>query len=250
MAALSIGVAGVRSFTHSFTSTSTPRPRSISCVWDPEGLFSRTPQTTGHIARLEFRRRIEKDAEAREAYQRHLKEEKERGEALLQSRVIPDTVAELIEYFLDTEAQEIEYEIARLRPRRGTNCRGNCRLNDEFFKHLQTELGQLRFAVNRTQAMEDRLIELEALQKALTEGTEAYDKMQNALVSAKQNLVKIFTSKDINATLLEMVEKNEVNRALLTLLDENIASAHRSNQTQAVEYMEKLRGAVVKYITV
>jgi len=101
---------------------------------------------------LEFKRRIEKDAEAREAYQRHLKEEKERLEALrqvifwclvtgicsksqicvgfsvifypyvscafkIQSRVMPDTMAELIEYFLDTEAQEIEYEIARLRPR-------------------------------------------------------------------------------------------------------------------------------------
>ena len=34
----------------------------------------------------------------------------------------------------------------------------------------------------------------------------------------------------LNGQLLEMVEKNEVNRALLTLLDENIASAHRSNQ--------------------
>lgn len=32
------------------------------------------------------------------------------------SRVAPDTPAELIEYFLDTEAQEIEFEIARLRP--------------------------------------------------------------------------------------------------------------------------------------
>lgn len=35
----------------------------------------------------------------------------------VQSRVIPDTEAELIEYFLNTEAQEIEFEIARLRPR-------------------------------------------------------------------------------------------------------------------------------------
>lgn len=34
-----------------------------------------------------------------------------------QARVVPDTAAELIEYFLDTEAQEIEYEIARLRGR-------------------------------------------------------------------------------------------------------------------------------------
>lgn len=34
-----------------------------------------------------------------------------------QSRVLPDTPQELIEYFLDTEAQEIEFEIARTRQR-------------------------------------------------------------------------------------------------------------------------------------
>ena len=34
-----------------------------------------------------------------------------------QSRVVPDTPSELVEYLLDTEAQEIEFEIARLRPR-------------------------------------------------------------------------------------------------------------------------------------
>ncbi|KAK9692021.1 hypothetical protein RND81_09G235800 [Saponaria officinalis] len=78
--------------------------------------------------------------------------------------------------------------------------------------------------------MEDRLIELEALQKALLEETEVYAKMQNELVKAKQNLTMIFTSKDIKTTLMEMVELNELIRSLLTLLDENIASAHRSNQ--------------------
>lgn len=240
MAALSIGaIVGLRSFSHSLTTPSTSRPRKISCVWDPEGLF-KTPPQTGHINKLEFRRRLDKDAGAREAYERQLREEKERREALRQSRVVPDTAGELIEYFLDTEAQEIEFEIARLRPR----------LNEEFFKHLQSELGQLRFAVNKTQAMEDRSVELEALQKALTEGTEAYDKMQNELVKAKLSLAKIFTSKDVNATLLDMVEGNELNRSLLALLDENIASAHQSNQAQAAEYMEKLRVAVVKYITV
>lgn len=33
------------------------------------------------------------------------------------SRVAPDTAEGLIEYFLDTEAREIEFEISRLRPR-------------------------------------------------------------------------------------------------------------------------------------
>ncbi|KAF2299005.1 hypothetical protein GH714_029701 [Hevea brasiliensis] len=186
---------------------------------DPEGLFG--PPQTGHIARREFQRRLERDAE---------------------SRVIPDTPAELIEYFLETEAQEIEFEIARMRPALS--------LNQEFFSHLQFELGQLRFAVSKTEDMEDRLIELEALQKALLEGTEAYDKMQGELVKARNSLTKILTSKDVKATLLEMVEKNELNRSLLTLLDENISSANESNQKEAAAFMEKLRAAMLKYMTV
>lgn len=50
---------------------------------DPEGLF-KTPPQTGHIARLEFKKRIEKDSEAKEAYERHLREEKDRREAIRQ----------------------------------------------------------------------------------------------------------------------------------------------------------------------
>lgn len=74
--------------------------------------------------------------------------------------------------------------------------------------------------------------------------------MQADLITAKNSLTKILTSKDVKATLLELVEKNELNRSLLTLLDENIADAHRANQKQAAEFMEKLRVAVLKYITV
>ncbi|KVH95499.1 uncharacterized protein LOC112527175 [Cynara cardunculus var. scolymus] len=211
----------------------------IRCIgWDPEGILG--PPSTGHLARREFNRRLEKDADAREEFQRQVQEEKERRRALRDSRQPPSSPTELVEYFLDTEAQELELEIARTRPM----------LNDEFFNHLKFELGQLRFAVSKTEDMEDRVIELEALQKALLEGTEAYDKLQANIVKARENLTKIFTSKDVKATLLDMVEKNEINRSLLALLDENIASAHKGNQKQAAEYMEKIRGAVRKYFTV
>ncbi|XP_040937452.1 uncharacterized protein, partial [Gossypium hirsutum] len=205
---------------------------------DPEGILGKPG--SGHLARLEFKRRLERDAEAREAFEQHLREEKERRRALRQSRELPDTAEETIEYFLDTEAQEIEFEIARLRHR----------LDEDFFSHLKFEIGQIRFAVSKTEDMEDRLIELEALQKALQEGTEAYDKMQAELITAKKSLTKILSSKDIKATLLEMVEGNELNRSLLTLLDENIANANMDNQKQAAAFMEKIRAAVLKYLTV
>ncbi|KAM7525620.1 hypothetical protein LguiA_015522 [Lonicera macranthoides] len=199
-------------------SNSSTKIRSVA--WDPEGIFG--PPNTGHIARREFQRRLEKDTNAKEAFEREILEEKQRRQKLRDSRVAPDSPAELIEYFLDTEAREIEFEISRLRPL----------LNKDFFSHLKFELGQLRFAVSKTQDMEDRLFELEALEKALLEGTEAFDKMQADLVTAKERLTKILTSKDIKATLLEMVERNEINRPLLTILDENIVSAQEGNQVR------------------
>ncbi|GLT69683.1 hypothetical protein SLA2020_418170 [Shorea laevis] len=239
MSALSIGIASTAITVRTNLTPSSSSRRRVSCIgWDPEGLLG--PPQTGHIARTEFKRRLERDADAREAFESQVREEKERRRAIRQSRAVPDTPAELIEYFLDTEAQEIEFEIARLRPR----------LNQEFFSQLQFELGQLRFAVSKTQNVEDRLIELELLQKALQEGKEAYDKMQADLITAKENLTKLLTSKDLKATLLDMVEQNELNRSLLTLLDENIANAQRCNQKQAAEFMEKLRGAILRYMTV
>ncbi|OVA19538.1 hypothetical protein BVC80_9051g36 [Macleaya cordata] len=237
MAALSITNSSMFFSTRSRRSTF--RPKIIcSVAWDPEGILG--PPQTGHIARTEFKRRLEKDADAREAFQRQVLEEQERRRAAREARVVPDTPEGIIEYLLDTEARELEFEIARLRPR----------LNKEFFSHLKFELGQLRFAVSRSKDMEDRLIELEAMEKVLMEGTEAYDKLQSELITAKESLAKILTSKDVKATLLEMVEHNELNRSLLTLLDENIANAHMVDQKQAAAFMEKVRSAVLKYMTV
>lgn len=198
------------------------------------------PPKGGHIARLEFKKRLEKDAGAREAYVQQLKEEQERRRAERQARVVPETNDGLLEYFLDSEAREITFEISRLRPR----------LNEEFFDHIKLELGQLRFAVSRTKEMEDRVIELEAIQKVLLEGIEAYDKMEADLVSAKERLMKILQSKDKKSTLLEMVGRNELNRSVLALLDENIASALESNQAEAAAFMENVRATMLKYITV
>ncbi|KAF2538354.1 hypothetical protein F2Q68_00019609 [Brassica cretica] len=78
MASLSIGIA--------FANTVRTIPRintrrsKISCEWDPKGILG--PAQTGHIARLEFKRRLERDSEAKEAFQKQLREERERRQAL------------------------------------------------------------------------------------------------------------------------------------------------------------------------
>ncbi|ONK55853.1 uncharacterized protein A4U43_C10F1640 [Asparagus officinalis] len=185
---------------------------------------------------------MERDAGAREACSdRQVKAGAgKRRRAIREARVAPDTIEGLLEYFLDTDARELEFEISRLRQR----------LTKEFFDHIKLELGQLRFAVNRTQEMEDRMIVLEAIQKVLLEGTEAYDKMEKDLVSTKEKLMRILQSKDKKTTLLDMVEQNELNRSVLALLDENIASAIENNQKEAAAYMESVRATMLKYITV
>ncbi|PKA54183.1 hypothetical protein AXF42_Ash000016 [Apostasia shenzhenica] len=211
----------------------------ISCIgWDPEGILG--PPKGGHIARLELRRRLGKDAEAREEFNRQIREESERRRSRREARVAPETNEGLVEYFLDTEARDIEFEIAKLRPR----------LNKDFFDHIQLELGNLRFAISRTEEMDDRLLELEAMQKVLLEGTEAYDKMEGDLVSTKLRLMKILQSKDRNSTLLEMVERNELSRSVLVLLDENIANALKNDQKEAAAFMESIRASILKYITI
>ncbi|KAJ1416993.1 WRKY domain [Sesbania bispinosa] len=55
----------------------------------------------------------------------------------------------------------------------------------EFWRHLERD-AEAREAF-KCQAMEDRLIELEALEKAIQEGTEAYDKMQAELIKSRQS---------------------------------------------------------------
>ncbi|KAJ0667042.1 hypothetical protein HanPI659440_Chr17g0673481 [Helianthus annuus] len=59
-------------------------------------------------------------------------------------------------------------------------------LSDEFFTHLKFELGQLRFAAQKTEDMEDIVIDFEALQKVLLEGIGAYDKLQANIVKAER----------------------------------------------------------------
>lgn len=213
--------------------------RRVSCIgWDPEGVLG--PPKGGHIARFELRQRLEKDAKVREDLSRQVREEQERRRALREARVQPETNEGLVEYLLDTEARDIEFEIARLRPR----------LTKDFFESIQIEIAKQRFAVSRTKEIEDRLIELEAMQKVLLEGTEAYDSMVGDLVLAKERLKRILQSKDRNSTLLEMVERNELSRSVLALLDENIADALKNDQKAAADFLETVRSAILKYITV
>lgn len=206
--------------------------------WDPEGILP--APVPHHITRRSYAKKIAEDAEYKEKIERQLREEKEARRLVREARVVPDNHKDLLEFFLMTSGEEMEFEVARCRPK----------LTEEFFSFIKAEVGSLRFAVNQTVEIEDRIGELEVLQKVLREGTEAYDRLAGDLVSAKAKLSRILVAKDKKATLLEMAGENQLDISLLALLDENIATATKANEEQAAQFMGKIRGAVVKYITI
>ena len=141
----------------------------------------------------------------------------------------------LVDYFLETEAGEIEYEIARCRPF----------INDAFFSFLDGEVGALRFAATPNP---DALAELEVLRDVLKEGVAALDANAAALKAPAERLRKLLTAPDKRATLLAMAEANEVDAALIQLLQQNVDAAKGAGNEDAVKFLEKVRDAARKFV--
>ncbi|KAL2611596.1 hypothetical protein R1flu_023288 [Riccia fluitans] len=220
---------------------SAARPGTCRCLdvdWDPEGLLGR-PAGPGLISRNLIMRKFKDESDKQAALEKALKLEAEQRQAAREAREVPATDAGLIEYFLMTDVLDMEFEIARCRPR----------LTEDFRRYLRNEIGSLRLTLGeKTPEQQLRLEMLESLQSTLEEGVVAYDRITASITNAKDTLVQILTSKDKKATLLELAGENKLNKGLLVLLDENIAAASAAGQDKMVEYMGKIRGAVVKVI--
>eukprot|EP00897_Mesotaenium_endlicherianum_P008534 jgi/Mesen1/7709/ME000405S06994 len=85
---------------------------------------------------------------------------RQQGARIREARVVPDGDEGLLQYFLDTEVQEMEFEVARCRQR----------ITGEFLRFLTKEMGLIRFAATPSLQQQDRLAELQALEKVLLEG--------------------------------------------------------------------------------
>jgi hypothetical protein len=151
------------------------------------------------------------------------------------ARVPPADARGLVEYFLVTETEELEYEVARTRPA----------LTEDFFKELDAEVGTARFA---TVPNEDRVAELEMLRDFLKGAVEAFDAQAAALAAPAARMRKLLTAKDKRATLLEMAGANEVDKELIALLDQNAKAAKDAGQEEAAEFLGKVRDAARKFL--
>lgn len=141
----------------------------------------------------------------------------------------------LVDYFLNTDADEMEFEIARCRPL----------VDAAFLQFLDSEIGALRFAATPN---EDALAELEVLRDVLKEGVAAVDANAAALKAPAERLRKLLTAPDKKAALLAMAEANEIDAPLISLLQQNVDAAKAAGNADAVAFLEKVRDAARKFV--
>lgn len=210
------------------------RPQATTS-WDPEGLFKGSAPTSGLIERKLMEQRISGDQESKAAMEQVFQAQQLEVSKRRESRTPPTDAHDLVEYFLDTEAMDMEYEVARCRPQ----------LDKDFFAVLDKLVGLERLSPAPD---EERLAELETLRDFLKEATEAVDKATAQVSAAPERMKKLLTAKDKKGTLLEMAGAGEIDQALIDLLQQNIDGARAAGQDDAAEFMTKVQQAAVRYL--
>ena len=104
---------------------------SFACLQDPEGLFKNSPTSPGLIERKLMGQRTEEDKDSKAAMESFMIAHKEEVQKRREARIVPDDPHDMVEYFLDTEAPDMTYEVARCRPK----------LDEAFFAVLNKQIG-------------------------------------------------------------------------------------------------------------
>ncbi|KAK9805770.1 hypothetical protein WJX73_007953 [Symbiochloris irregularis] len=207
--------------------------RPVAVGWDPEGILA-APKG-GHLSRRETAKEIESDKELQKQADRAREEGRQETLDKREARQRPATQEQLVEYLLNTEAEEMEYETVRCRPL----------ITDEFFTHLGSEIGKQRFA---SRPDEGKVAELEGLRDFLATTVAQIDEKAKNMAAPKDRLLRLLQAQDKKAMLLQMAGDNEIDDVLLKLLQQNIDAARSAGQEQPAVFMEKIRDAARRYM--
>ena len=140
----------------------------------------------------------------------------------------------LADFFLETEATDMEFEVSRCRPL----------LTPELFAYLTRTIGVERLAAAPD---EDRLAELEALRDYLGAAVAAVDAATTAIAAPADRLKKLLEAPDKKAALQSMAAAGEIDQPLFDLLLQNIEGATAAKQDKAAEFMTKILVAARRY---
>mmetsp|Transcript_3602 Transcript_3602/g.7296 ORF Transcript_3602/g.7296 Transcript_3602/m.7296 type:complete len:333 (+) Transcript_3602:40-1038(+) len=207
--------------------------------WDPDNLLG--PRESGHLARLEAAQMEERNKAEYDRIVAEQKKEAEIARKRREERVFPEDIGDLdavINYFLDTHPDDMEHEIARMRPA----------ITLDLIMHMDKVVNQTQLLPEPTQAQLDQMYEYEALSQVLTEGIIMFDTMKMEALRAQENLKFLLTSKDKKSAMLELAGKNEIDDAFITLLDSNAQGAKAAGQDKVAEFLIQLREQASRYI--
>lgn len=206
---------------------------ALEIAYDPDGLFPDVDETSSSMLidrRLGQRAREAEEALEEEAKKKH-KEEREKLQALRDARTQPDDPEGLVQYFFETEINEMEYEIVRCRPL----------LTDAFFANLKE-------TIEKSDGLEKE--KREALYTVTSGFVGFVDQTTKAMLQPRERMMKLLTAKDKKAMILEMVETGELDINLMALLKTNINTAKEAGLKQEAEFMEKIYNACAKFVSV
>lgn len=206
---------------------------ALEISYDPDGLFPEVDEASSSMLidrRLGQRAREAEEALEEEAKKKH-KEEREKLQAMRDARTQPDDPEGLVQYFFETEINEMEYEIVRCRPL----------LTDAFFANLKETIEQ-------SDGLEKE--KREALYTVTSGFVGFVDQTTKAMLQPRERMMKLLTAKDKKAMILEMVETGELDINLMALLKTNINTAKEAGLKQEAEFMEKIYNACAKFVSV
>ena len=182
-----------------------------------------------------MKRAASRDSELQEKMDREKEKALRELEAARAARLPPQGApAALLEYLLDTEADELTFEITRSSPY----------LDGAFMTHVKAEIADARMGKNKD---DGRVLELEALVGVVQDGLDSLERERARLVAPADRLKKLLSAKDKKAEILDMASRNEIDPPLMALLQQNINMAKQADQSQAAEFMEKIRIACSRY---
>jgi hypothetical protein len=164
-----------------------------------------------------------------------IQQQKEDRQKIRDERIPPTDHYDLIEYFLNMDTEDMEYECARCRPL----------MTKDFFAVIDKLAGVERLS---TAPDEDRLAELDALREFLNTAVEAVDNATKAVAAAPERFKKLMMSADKKGTLLEMAGAGEIDQPLMDLMDQNIEGAKAAGQEEAAEFMTKVQTAARRFL--
>ena len=201
--------------------------------YDPEGLLGERA-APGKIKQNMHKRLMRTDEEYRQQQQEVAEQKRQELWEKRAARKVPRSdPAAMIEYLLDTENQEMSYEIGR--------CRAE--LDENFFQQLRDEISHLKVE----KPYSERLQEREALLEVVEEGVRAVDERAEKVAAPMDRLRKLLSAEDKRDMLLEMVSNNEIDRDLVELLTYNAVSAESNDEVDKAYVMRKLVDGCYKY---